>query len=693
VKLGFPLLLLSATLGSAQLRAQSRLDLLVAEDGRDPSAGAIKPLVDALAGRDSPRVVQALAGLGRFERAEFLSVLAPFLKDPRREVRIAAAHALGQAGQDSSGIDSIGAALLSAAAAESDAGVAGALARSLGRLPWHRAEDAAQARMVVAELAGRSAPIGLLVDAARGLESLYRISGRLLPRDPAGIARLRTLARFNPLGAAAGLDAARIRRAALLTLGRLGEADQATLVAALADPEVEVRRLAVLALADSVARPERRELLVQALRDPLPMVRFEAVRAWGRHFQAEDCKPILLAVSDQAISVSLRAIDQLGTGCSERATAVARLKPLVDSLVGPEQWRIRTIAKWHRGAHALVALATLAPDLARGALSRAGSHSTWQVRMYAALAAGIVGETDRLIVLADDPEDNVREAAVRGLRRARTSAATRIFLSQLERDDHQLLITTATALTGSPNRPGAVSGLLGALRRLTEQGRDNSRDARLGLLDRLAELGGAGQADSISPYLTDFDPAVAERAATVLRQWTGRAWKAEPKPRPKPPIDLAEIDRLQGAILRITMSAASGGGSFDIALLPEVAPVTVARVARLVAQGYYDGLTFHRVEPNFVIQGGGPKANEYTGDGPFLRDEVGPLSHERGTLGISTRGRDTGDAQIFVNLTENLRLDFNYTVWGRIVAGMDVVDSILEGDVIERVDLVLRGRG
>ena len=89
-----------------------------------------------------------------------------------------------------------------------------------------------------------------------------------------------------------------------------------------------------------------------------------------------------------------------------------------------------------------------------------------------------------------------------------------------------------------------------------------------------------------------------------------------------------------------------------------------------------------------MLQGGSPDAVEYVGDGPFLRDEVGLRSHDRGTLGISTRGRDTGDAQLFVNVVDNPRLDHDYTVFGEIVSGMAVVDRIIEGDVMARVEVI-----
>jgi cyclophilin family peptidyl-prolyl cis-trans isomerase len=125
-----------------------------------------------------------------------------------------------------------------------------------------------------------------------------------------------------------------------------------------------------------------------------------------------------------------------------------------------------------------------------------------------------------------------------------------------------------------------------------------------------------------------------------------------------------------------------------VRLLPEEAPATVARVLRLVRDKFYDGKVFQRVEPNFVIQGGGPDANEYVGDAAFMRDELTRRTHARGTIGISARGRDTGDGQWFINLVDNPLLDHEYTILGRIDGGQGVAERILECDRIERVEVM-----
>jgi cyclophilin family peptidyl-prolyl cis-trans isomerase len=122
--------------------------------------------------------------------------------------------------------------------------------------------------------------------------------------------------------------------------------------------------------------------------------------------------------------------------------------------------------------------------------------------------------------------------------------------------------------------------------------------------------------------------------------------------------------------------------------LTREAPATVAHLVRLARSGYYNGLALHRVEPNFVVQGGGPGETEYIGDSVFMRDELGRTTHARGTIGISSRGRDTGDAQWFINLVDNPLLDHEYTVFGEIVSGRAVAERIVEGDRIARVEVL-----
>jgi cyclophilin family peptidyl-prolyl cis-trans isomerase len=137
--------------------------------------------------------------------------------------------------------------------------------------------------------------------------------------------------------------------------------------------------------------------------------------------------------------------------------------------------------------------------------------------------------------------------------------------------------------------------------------------------------------------------------------------------------------------LRVTMSPASGGGTFTVRLRGDVAPMMAARILDLASRNYYDGLSWHRVEHDFVVQGGSPGASEYVGYKDFLRDELGTVPHVRGTVGMSTRGHDTGDAQWFINLRDNLRLNPEYTVFAEVIEGIDIVDGILEGDVIESI--------
>jgi cyclophilin family peptidyl-prolyl cis-trans isomerase len=309
------------------------------------------------------------------------------------------------------------------------------------------------------------------------------------------------------------------------------------------------------------------------------------------------------------------------------------------------------------------------------------------VRAYAARAAALMHGSAVLRGLAADSNHNVREAAIVGLSAVAKHGGDSIYLANLSSPGYQVVRSAAIALAGS-SHPGAVPALLDALDRLTRERRENSRDPRAAILLRLTELGRTTDAPRLAPYAGDFDAMIAGQAAATLTKWTGTAVRPNPAPLATRAEPLGRTFAARGIRLKVTMAAPRGGGTWVVRLYPDEAPATVARVLRLVRARYYDGLTFHRVEPNFVIQGGSPDATEYYGDAAFMRDELGTRSHRRGTLGISTRGRDTGDAQWFVNLVDNIRLDHDYTVFGEIVSGMKVVDGILEGDAIARVEVL-----
>jgi cyclophilin family peptidyl-prolyl cis-trans isomerase len=327
----------------------------------------------------------------------------------------------------------------------------------------------------------------------------------------------------------------------------------------------------------------------------------------------------------------------------------------------------------------MVSLAKVDRAAASQRLPRFVRHPLWHVRVRAARAAGALEDRPALEQLAKDDHDNVRAEAVLALSQAFGHAADAVFLDALARPDYQLVLLAAQALAASPDAGTAVPALLPAFARITLERRETSRDTRLALLIRLRELGSAANAGALSACLTDFDPAVATACAATLEAWTKTAHTAAPVPLSPTPVD----DRLPTRA-RVVMA---GGGTFDVMLFPDDAPATISRFVQLARRGYYNGLTFHRVEPGFVIQGGSPGANEYAGDGPFMRDELRLRSHTRGTIGSSTRGRDTGDAQFFINLLDNTSLDHEFTIFGEVTSGLDVVDAVLEGDVIARIEL------
>lgn len=374
------------------------------------------------------------------------------------------------------------------------------------------------------------------------------------------------------------------------------------------------------------------------IRDPAPIVRYRAVA------QAE-CSVLIGAARDTNPHVALAAVDALAKCAGDtRAIDVLAASP---------------------SPRAVVALAAVDPARARARLTAIATAADPSVRVHAARAARRLSDTLALRGLARDADPNIASEAIDGLVELTGRVDEALYIAALATDANQLLMSAAKALAGAGD--AARAPLIAALDRATARRSETSRDARLALVEALG-------ASVPRAFLRDFDPVIAARVAEL----TGGI--AAPEPLPGAPVPTAaELRDMEGATIEMM-----DGGRIELRLLPFDAPTNTARFVRLARAGHFDGLTFHRVVPFFVVQGGSPLANEYVGDGPFTRDEVG-VENRRGTVGVSTRGRDTGDGQLYFNTVDNVRLDHDYTVFAEVVRGMEVVDAMQEGARIRRI--------
>ena len=129
-------------------------------------------------------------------------------------------------------------------------------------------------------------------------------------------------------------------------------------------------------------------------------------------------------------------------------------------------------------------------------------------------------------------------------------------------------------------------------------------------------------------------------------------------------------------------------GTIEIEFYPNEAPLTVARIKELVSQGFYDGLTFHRVVPDFVVQGGDPKGNGTGGSGKNIKAEFNQHKHVLGTVAMArAQNPDSADSQFYIALNSLPSLDNNYTVFGKVTSGIEAVKKIKIGDKMKKVTL------
>ncbi|HMF61086.1 MAG TPA: peptidylprolyl isomerase, partial [Vicinamibacterales bacterium] len=309
----------------------------------------------------------------------------------------------------------------------------------------------------------------------------------------------------------------------------------------------------------------------------------------------------------------------------------------------------------------------------------------WSVRaaladVFATMPAEVVLE--RVQSMLRDEDKRVLPSVLSTLSRLKAPGAATTALAQLKEPDYA--VRAAAAHVVGELKPAGGADALRAAYALALG--DATTDARGALLSALVEYGAAEAVPTLKEALADKDWALRLHAAAALAKLDPSGdYQAVIRPVPGAPITAYDDPQLITPYVspHVFIETAKGTVEFELAVLD--APQTASNFMALVARGFFNGLQIHRVVPNFVVQDGDPRGDGGGGPGYSIRDELNERPFLRGTVGMALSGKDTGGSQFFIAHSPQPHLDAKYTVFGRVVNGMDVVDRIQAGDVIQRV--------
>jgi cyclophilin family peptidyl-prolyl cis-trans isomerase len=476
------------------------------------------------------------------------------------------------------------------------------------------------------------------------------------------------------------------------------------------------------ALAAALQRPDARAGAVYAfsrmsrgdpvpldplLRDVDPWTRSLAARAWGK--QGLPAGALAAALHDEDWRVRVEAARGLATASGAVPALVAAVPEAVRDLVKGARYAHVAVALFESAAQlgelALPAIpepfsldaatraattavrcgAAMARDRIRKQLADTPScgwgisftprdplEPEWRSRRRTgALAAELAQERPELLPKAREALHDA-DARVRGAAAGAAGSALAEDLRPLLDDHDPYVVQEAAASLAKENAAASLDAALAAVQRLSaahdKQAGDPGSDALAALVDLIA----AGQPKATPQPVMQLLPA----PSVVLHGAIGKMYKMTGAAAPAVPAEARQEPRAH--VLRLRTSA----GELVIDLRPDIAPLTSSALAALSKRGFYDGLTLHRVVPDFVVQGGDPRGDGDGGPGWALPDEHSPLRFLRGTLGIATSGPETGGSQFFLCHSPQPHLDGRYTIAGELREGAEVMDALQPGDTI-----------
>lgn len=627
-------------------------------------APAPAPDLIGLAADADPRIRRRAAlAIGRVGLAEGVATLQPLLTDADPEVRQMAAFALGLLA-DTSAVAS-----LTTALGDADARVRGRAAEALGLIGD----------------GGSAAAIGQMVGAAVKAGAIASIApdDEQWPKSPEaeavrlGLFALVRLKGYEPLAAAVPDATGRVSGwwPVAYALQRINDGRAIPVLQQLArTPGRYTRAFAARglgALKDAGSAPLLIAMLDQAKDDLLVLP--SVVRALGQTGAPAAAAPLLALLGGDRTDPNVRL---------EAVTALAALKsqtalPIIQDLL-TDDWPALRVAAVH-------ATGAIDPESFLTILSGMEPDQHFAVRAAVAdVLATLPAEsgTDRLRAMLDDADKRVIPSVLEALSKLKAPGLDAILLAQLKTADIGVRAAAARAI-GRARVAGGAAALGDAYR--TAQS-DNSDDVRDAAMTALAAYGPAEAMETVKAALADKDWALRLKAAALMKTLdpsveTTRAI------RPAPGAPIAPYDSPGLVDPKVSPHAfiETAKGTIELELSVLDAPQTAQNFVALARKGFFNGLQIHRVVPNFVIQMGDPRGDGSGGPGYSIRDELNDRPYLRGTVGMALSGPDTGGSQFFITHSPQPHLDAKYTVFGRVVNGMEIVDRIQQLDVIQRI--------
>ena len=623
-------------------------------------------LAALLASPDSLVRARAAFALGSVQDPEAVPALRRLLTDPSARVRADAAFALGQSADTTAGV-----ALTAALRSERDAAARAEVLDALGKTGG--APDLADV------VAARLPPE---LDAARAL-ALARFLQRGVVSAPA----------LDWLGGAVAGPTPALREAAAAAFVRIEPEVWAARAPALraafdglapGDPARLPLARALGRLGDAADLPR---LLRAARSAPDGRTRVAATGALARHADRPSVRSVLFALAE----------DDDAHVAATAAGLLARAEPTPEETARLVELATDRSRPWPARAPLLPALARTAwaPNL--GAWGEAERSPFARAAALRALGQSPDGATLQTLLDAAAGPDLLQATAALDALGARVGGASpaeipRLYAAlgaALDRGDVALSTTAAPALADSVFWPlGAGDRLRAAYGRLDP----GDLEARVAVVQAAGAVRDSSQFDFlVGVILSDAPDAVREAARESLNErltegidvdLSGGGARVGTSS-----IDWGTLARI-GARPRWTLQ--TDKGTVVVELWTESAPQTVLQIARLSGARRYDGVPFHRVIPNFVVQGGDYlRGDGWGGPETPIRSELTRLRFETGTLGMASSGKDTEGVQFFLTHSPQPHLDGRYTAFGRVVRGQDVVDRLLVGDRIRTARIAL----